>query len=112
MLGALRERHDEKPKKVSLRIIISLTVFFLAASVFASDVITFSNGMVFDHQGHKSEVGMCSYCHEGSPGKIPGFGKEWAHKNCIGCHTEFREGPVVCAACHDPKPERQLKRAE
>jgi predicted CXXCH cytochrome family protein len=80
---------------------IALMLLLLATSiVFASDRITFGNGIVFDHQEHKSEVGMCSYCHDGTPGKIPGFGKEWAHKTCIGCHKDFREGPVTCAGCH------------
>lgn len=80
---------------------VIVSAFMLLAGASAdSDTITLKSGMVFDHQGHKREVGMCSYCHEGAPGKIPGFGKEWAHKTCIGCHVEFKEGPQECKGCH------------
>ena len=34
------------------------------------------------------------------PGKIKGFGKEWAHKYCTDCHDLFGEGPVTCTDCH------------
>jgi hypothetical protein len=87
-------------------------IVLLAKTSLASDRITFSNGMVFDHLGHQGEVGLCSYCHVAPPGKIPEFGKEWAHKTCIGCHTEFREGPVTCTACHNPPARKELKRAQ
>jgi predicted CXXCH cytochrome family protein len=79
---------------------VLLALLLCSVSACASDIIIFESGMKFDHQEHKREVGMCSYCHESTPGKIPGFGKEWAHKTCIGCHKDFREGPVTCAGCH------------
>lgn len=83
-----------------MKTVMTFALMLLAVSSLASDIIVFKNGMVFKHQGHKSEVGMCSYCHEGTPGKIPGFGSEWAHKTCIGCHVEFKEGPQECKGCH------------
>jgi hypothetical protein len=77
-----------------------LLLIMCAGSVHASDSITFKSGMRFDHQGHKREVGMCSYCHDGTPGKIVAFGKEWAHRVCIDCHIDFKEGPQSCTGCH------------
>ena len=43
------------------------------------------NGTVpFFHNNHVNEVqGKCTVCHEKTPGKIPGFGKELAHKTCL-----------------------------
>ena len=76
-------------------------------SAFASDVINLKNGMVFSHLSHQSDkVGLCSACHvetTGTPGKIPGFGKEWAHKTCIECHDTFDKGPTKCDGCHVKK---------
>ena len=33
-------------------------------------------------------------------GKIEGFGKDWAHKTCKGCHQEKAKGPTKCGDCH------------
>jgi hypothetical protein len=82
--------------------------------VFAADVVTFKNGVSFNHKKHQTDrVGKCFVCHNNVsvsndekivtttiPGKIKGFGKEWAHKNCIDCHDLFGEGPVKCKDCH------------
>jgi len=63
--------------------------------------IKFKNnvGVVYDHEGH---TGLCNSCHDSLEGssKIKGFGKEWAHKNCIGCHTRVGNGPTACKDCH------------
>ena len=62
-------------------------------------VIKFKNNVTYDHEGHK---GICNSCHDSLSGanKIAGFGKEWAHKNCIGCHTTMGSGPTTCSDCH------------
>lgn len=79
-----------------------LTLLCCASTATADDVMVFKNGATFNHKLHQStRVGVCSVCHEnGTNGKIPGFGKEWAHKNCIECHDLFNEGPKECAGCH------------
>lgn len=98
---------------------IRLVAVFLCSvtSVFAADVITFKNGITFNHKEHQSErVGKCFVCHDnvtvskdGSsvttarPGRIKGFGKEWAHTYCTDCHDLFGEGPVSCKDCHQQK---------
>ena len=93
---------------------IVLIILLIASSSGAADIITFKNGMVFDHKGHQTDkVGKCFVCHDNvsvsedgktvtttEPGKIRGFGKEWAHKNCTDCHDLFGEGPVACPDCH------------
>ena len=33
-------------------------------------------------------------------GKIEGFGKDFAHKTCKGCHTDGKKGPTSCKECH------------
>ena len=62
----------------------------------------------FNHVAHQTDrVGKCYVCHEESanpantfkPGKIKGFGKAWAHKNCVDCHSLY-EGPTDCKGCH------------
>jgi hypothetical protein len=81
---------------------IFVLLILVATNTFANDVITMKNGIVFNHLGHQTtKVGDCSVCHETKPyGKIPGFGKEWAHKYCTDCHEAFNEGPTKCAECH------------
>ncbi len=81
--------------------VILLFILMIPATVFADDVLLFKNGMKFNHTKHQTEnVGICSACHEQEPGKIAGFGKEWAHKNCIECHDTYKEGPTECRGCH------------
>ena len=80
-----------------LIIIVVLSV----SNAFASDIITLKHGVEFDHWGHQTErVGVCKVCHEQAPGKIAGFGRSWAHKNCIGCHDLYQAGPRRCGGCH------------
>ena len=85
--------------------IIATTILTLATATFAlaADTMTFpaKNGDVtFPHQKHQAALKDCKVCHEKGPGKIDGFGKEWAHKNCKGCHEEKKAGPSKCGECH------------
>ena len=96
---------------------LTLILVLIASSAAASDTIQFKNGMTFNHKIHQTEkVGKCYVCHDNvqvskdeksftttEPGKIKGFGKEWAHINCKDCHELFGEGPVACNDCHHKK---------
>jgi hypothetical protein len=86
---------------------ILFVLLLIAANAYASDIIQLKNGVVFNHISHQSDkVGLCSACHveiEGTPGKIPGLGKEWAHKTCVECHDIFEVGPTKCGGCHIKK---------
>lgn len=55
----------------------------------------------FNHEKHKYRVKLnCQACHD-KDGQIIGFGKQWAHDVCIGCHMqENYGGPVKCDGCH------------
>ncbi len=78
-------------------------VFFSAGISMAADVITFPAKMgnvTFPHKMHQEMLKNCKLCHEKTPGKIPGFGKDAAHKLCIGCHKSKGKGPTTCTACH------------
>jgi cytochrome c553 len=80
-----------------------MLVLFSAVSVMAADVITLpaKNGNVtFDHKKHQDALKDCKVCHEKGPGKIEGFGKDWAHKTCKGCHADKNAGPTKCGECH------------
>jgi len=93
---------------------VLLAVLLCSTTTYAADVVRFKNGMVFNHKAHQTErVGKCFVCHENvsvsqdgavvttkPPGKIKGFGKEWAHKYCTDCHDLFGEGPTSCDECH------------
>jgi flavoprotein len=78
-------------------------VLFGAVTVFAADTMTFQtkNGQVtFPHKKHQEMLKECKICHEKGPGKIEGFGKDWAHKTCKGCHADKGAGPTKCSECH------------
>lgn len=81
-------------------IVIVLALF--SSNLFAADVLTLKHGVEFNHKSHQTEkVGSCTVCHGEHVGKINGFGKEWAHKNCINCHKLHNEGrPANCGGCH------------
>jgi predicted CXXCH cytochrome family protein len=64
-------------------------------------VIEMRQGVQFRHMAHMPLVGSCLKCHEKGPGKIQGFGREWAHAVCKGCHAETDNAPYHCAGCHD-----------
>lgn len=76
---------------------------FTAGFAMAADTITLpaKNGDVtFNHKMHVEKLSDCKLCHEKAPGKIEGFGKDWAHKTCKGCHQEKSMGPTKCGECH------------
>ena len=79
-----------------------ILLMLLASYSFAEDVLILKHGVKFDHKGHQTEkVGNCTVCHDESVGKIPGFGKEWAHRRCVICHDLLNEGHnTKCGACH------------
>ena len=81
-------------KGIAVKRVVILLVL-LAQNTFAEDVISLKHNVVFDHQSHNYEkVGKCVVCHEQKPGKIAGIlCKAWAHKNCIGCHDLYQQGP-------------------
>ncbi|KAB0665459.1 cytochrome c3 family protein [Oryzomonas japonica] len=79
----------------------SVAVALLAGTACAApEIIPMKNGVTFRHKAHMLATHTCRPCHEAGPGKIEGFGKEWAHKNCKGCHGEQNAGPYHCAGCH------------
>lgn len=74
-----------------------------ASSAMAADVITLpaKNGdIAFPHKKHQEVLKDCKVCHAKGPGKIEGFGKDWAHTTCKGCHTAKGQGPTKCGDCH------------
>jgi hypothetical protein len=84
------------------KVIIALfAVVAFAGTAFAGDVIEMKKGVKFNHKVHSTTVGECTKCHTtAAGGKIEGFGKDWAHKNCKGCHTSLKKGPSACKECH------------
>jgi flavoprotein len=81
---------------------LALTLF-AASLALAADTISLpaKNGNVsFPHKKHQEVLKGCKDCHEKGPGKIEGFGKDWAHKTCKGCHEAKKAGPVKCGECH------------
>jgi c(7)-type cytochrome triheme protein len=85
---------------------VMLTVFS-AGLVFAADVITLPakfGDVKFPHKAHQERLKNCKLCHEKTPGKIEGFGKEKAHKLCGDCHKAKGAGPMItakdCKKCH------------
>jgi hypothetical protein len=82
-------------------VVAILFLLAVAESAIASpEIIELKNRIKFKHKAHMALVGTCSKCHVQGVGKIAGFGKEWAHKNCKGCHVEMGKGPIKCSGCH------------
>ncbi len=86
------------------KIIVALSVAVaFAGTAVAAEVMEFPATMgkvTFNHKKHQETLKECKLCHEKGPGKIEGFGKEWAHKTCKGCHEEKKAGPTKCSDCH------------
>lgn len=81
---------------------VALTIFAAGAAL-AADTITLpaKNGNItFNHKMHQDTLKDCKICHEKGPGKIEGFGKDFAHKTCKGCHETKKAGPTKCGECH------------
>lgn len=88
--------------KKSIIAVVVATVF--AGSAFAADVIAMKKDVSFKHKAHAEALKDCTKCHaKAEGGKIEGFGKDFAHKTCKGCHTEMKKGPVKCDGCHAKK---------
>jgi cytochrome c553 len=86
------------------RIIAAAALIVVTAGMaLAADTITLpaKNGDIsFPHKKHQELLKDCKTCHEKGPGKIEGFGKDWAHKTCKACHEAKSTGPTKCAECH------------
>lgn len=83
------------------KVVMSLFAVVAFASVAcAGDIIEMKKDVKFNHKTHQEKVGDCKKCHEKGPGKIEGFGKDYAHKNCKGCHADMKKGPTSCKDCH------------
>lgn len=83
--------------------LIVIIIALIASNSFSSDILMLKHGVEFNHKRHQTEeVGLCTVCHEEQVGKIRGFGKDWAHKNCINCHKIHNDDglPVDCGGCH------------
>lgn len=84
-------------------IIALAAVSIWASMAWAADTMTFKASLgdvTFNHKAHQEMLKDCSKCHEKGPGKIEGFGKDWAHKTCKGCHADMKKGPTSCKECH------------
>jgi len=78
-------------------------IMFSATVALAGDTMTFQTKMgevTFPHKKHQEMLKGCTVCHLKGPGKIEGFGKEFAHKTCKGCHADSDAGPIKCSECH------------
>lgn len=87
-------------KKIAIAMV---AVIAFAGVAFAADVMEFPASMgkvTFNHKKHQEALKDCKKCHEKAPGKIEGFGKDFAHKTCKGCHEEKKAGPTKCGDCH------------
>lgn len=85
------------------RIAVALCIVAVCAvsAAAAPELIEMKRGVKFDHKAHVASVGDCTKCHATAEGgKIEGFDKTWAHKNCKGCHAEMKKGPTACKECH------------
>ena len=82
------------------KVIVLISLVAFAGSAFAADVMELKRGVKFNHKAHQEMLKDCKKCHEKAPGKIEGFGKDFAHKTCKGCHTEGKKGPTSCKDCH------------
>ncbi len=83
------------------KVVIALfAVVAFAGVACAADVIELKKGVKFNHKAHQELLKDCKKCHEKAPGKIEGFGKDWAHKTCKTCHADMKKGPTSCKDCH------------
>ena len=92
-----------------MKSILTLVLLMGAATLAHADdvnheqlIFPAANGqVVFMHTDHQVAEKACRVCHPTEkPGKIPGFGKELAHKLCVDCH-QVKGGPTDCNTCHE-----------
>lgn len=82
------------------RIIVMFAITAFTGTAFAADVIELKRGVKFNHKAHQELLKDCTKCHsKPEGGKIEGFGKEFAHNTCKGCHSAGK-GPTSCKECH------------
>lgn len=82
------------------RIFAMLALAAFTSSAFAADVIEMKRGVKFNHKTHQELLKDCTKCHStAAGGKIEGFGKDFAHQACKGCHAAGK-GPTSCKECH------------
>jgi formate dehydrogenase maturation protein FdhE len=85
-------------------IIAVMAVAAFTGSALAADTIEMKRQVTFKHKAHAEALKDCTKCHASAAGgKIDGFGKDFAHKTCKGCHAEMSKGPVKCDGCHAKK---------
>jgi hypothetical protein len=84
------------------KVIVLISLVAFAGTAVAADVMEFKRGVKFNHKAHQEKLGGdCTKCHATKAGgKIEGFGKDFAHKTCKGCHIEMGKGPTQCKDCH------------
>lgn len=95
--------HQERSFTMKKIIAAAALTIFCAGTALAADeiVLNAKNGNVtFNHKKHQESLKDCKVCHEKGPGKIEGFGKDFAHKTCKGCHEQMKKGPTRCGECH------------
>jgi hypothetical protein len=98
-ISAAQNKQGEMTMKKTVIAMLAIVAF--AGTAFAADVIQLKKGVTFNHKAHQERLNDCTKCHAtAAGGKIEGFGKDWAHKTCKGCHTEMGKGPTSCKACH------------
>ncbi len=77
--------------------------FALSSPLLAANVITFGTDspVVFPHKEHQVKLGGCTECHgTQEPGPIDRSRSNWGHVTCVGCHNQYKTGPVECSGCH------------
>ena len=83
---------------------VAILTLFTAGAALAEDTIRLpaKNGnVVFQHKVHEARLPDCKPCHANEKGgKIEGLGRDWAHKNCVGCHWKGKVSPTKCDGCH------------
>lgn len=81
-------------------LIAMLALVAFTGTAFAADIMELKRGVKFNHKAHQELLKDCTKCHATAVGgKIEGFGKEFAHKTCKGCHAAGK-GPTSCKECH------------
>jgi hypothetical protein len=78
--------------------ILILMIVLVSQSVYASEIIKLGKDVSFNHTTHAT-ANKCNACHILRVGKIDGIGKNYAHKECKGCHAKT-SGPTMCKGCH------------
>ncbi len=91
-------------KRIIAAAALTLFAASLAMAAAGPETITLPAKMgnvTFPHAKHQEMLKDCKKCHAtDAGGKIEGFGKDIAHKNCKGCHEESKKGPTSCKDCH------------